>query len=127
MHKHQRKKAPSCPRPCLVPTNVCSRSESASQEQRRRLTIMTITASDDGRLHPRDLPLAGGSSSCESGERIQEATVHNLCPHPVTVAHDRPTPPWVGAHLREAKPPVMSGPCRWGPRQDHSGPTRRGL
>lgn len=85
MHKHQRKKAPRCPRSCLVPTNNCSRSESASQEQRRRLTNMTITASDDGGFIPEISSLAGGPSSFESGERIQEATVRNLCPHPVNV------------------------------------------
>lgn len=63
MHKHQRKKGsalPQVPRSCLVSTNICSRSESASQEQRRRLTIMTITASDDGRIHPRDVLLCRG-------------------------------------------------------------------
>ena len=67
----------------LMLTNTCSRSESASQERRRRLTIMTITASDDGRIHPRNLTLrpGEGTSSCESGERIPKATVRNLCPH----------------------------------------------
>lgn len=47
---------------------------------------MTITASDDGRIHPRDLLLRrGGPHLFESGERIQEVTVRNLCPHPVNV------------------------------------------
>lgn len=30
-------------------------------------------------------PSAGGTSSFESGERIQKATVRNLCPYPVIV------------------------------------------
>lgn len=55
------------------------------------------------------------------GHRAQSVVLNSVTCDPPwqdsQVSLDRPTPPWVGAHLGEAELSVMSGPCRWGARQ----------
>lgn len=60
---------------------------------------MTITASDDGGFIPEISSLAGGPSSFESDERIQEATVRNL------VSSSSQCDPWAS---------LLTGPPRRG-------------
>lgn len=123
MHKHQRKKGSAMPQVLpgahkyLLPQRVGVSGAAAASDNHDYHGIGRWEDSSQ-----RSPPSLGGPhlSNLANGSRRPPCAICVLirqCDAPWRKTLDRPTPPWVGAHLREAKPSVMSGPCRWGPWQ----------